>query len=415
MAQNTFADFNSASSSNSTIEGDVTDGSVNIAEGCDLKNMNNAVRSLMAACNLAFGALPSDTARPSYLAAGKLWRDTTTATAPIVKYYDGTDDITVMTFDHTANTVTFSGAIGNVVEDTTPQLGGALDGQGNDLNNLGVVFLTEQAAAEADVAGKGQWWVKTATPNVAMFTDDAGTDFQLATLSGTETLSAKTLTSPTISGTVAGGAVYTSPVLTTPQINDTSADHQYIFGVSELAADRTVTLPLLTGNDTFVFNDFAATLTNKTIAYASNTLTGVAPTASPTFTGTVAAAAATFSGTAEFNGEAQLDGVVQLGTETLTDGTSVSLSMTGASKKTLTCNGAGGATITVSGEVADQTVEVWITQGATPRTVAWSGVDKWVGGSAPTVGTTTGDVDIIVLSSLSDGSTIVGMHVGTAS
>lgn len=56
-----------------------------------------------------------------------------------------------------------------------------------------------------------------------------------------------------------------SPVITTPQINDTSADHQYVFAVSELAADRTVTLPLLTGNDTFVFNSHSATLTNKTL------------------------------------------------------------------------------------------------------------------------------------------------------
>jgi len=56
-----------------------------------------------------------------------------------------------------------------------------------------------------------------------------------------------------------------SPVLTTPQINDTSADHQYVFAVSELTADRTVTMPLLTGNDTFVFNDFTQTMTNKTL------------------------------------------------------------------------------------------------------------------------------------------------------
>ena len=41
------------------------------------------------------------------------------------------------------------------------------------------MFLTEQAAAEADVAGKGQIWVKTATPNEIYFTDDAGTDHQL--------------------------------------------------------------------------------------------------------------------------------------------------------------------------------------------------------------------------------------------
>lgn len=58
----------------------------------------------------------------------------------------------------------------------------------------------------------------------------------------------------------------TSAVLTTPQINDTSADHQYIVAVSELAADRTVTLPLLTGNDEFTFNAHAQTLTNKTLS-----------------------------------------------------------------------------------------------------------------------------------------------------
>ena len=57
----------------------------------------------------------------------------------------------------------------------------------------------------------------------------------------------------------------TSPVMTTPQINDTSADHQYVFAVSELAADRTVTLPQLGGNDTFVFASHTQTLDNKTI------------------------------------------------------------------------------------------------------------------------------------------------------
>lgn len=57
----------------------------------------------------------------------------------------------------------------------------------------------------------------------------------------------------------------TSAVLTTPRINDTSADHQYIFAVSELAANRTITLPLLSGNDTFVFQAHNQTLTNKTL------------------------------------------------------------------------------------------------------------------------------------------------------
>jgi hypothetical protein len=54
-------------------------------------------------------------------------------------------------------------------------------------------------------------------------------------------------------------------VLTLPQINDTSSDHQYILSVCELTADRTVALPLLTGNDEVVFKDHTQTLTNKTL------------------------------------------------------------------------------------------------------------------------------------------------------
>jgi hypothetical protein len=54
-------------------------------------------------------------------------------------------------------------------------------------------------------------------------------------------------------------------VLTLPQINDTSSDHQYVFSVCELTADRTVALPLLSANDEFTFLAHTQTLTNKTL------------------------------------------------------------------------------------------------------------------------------------------------------
>ena len=91
----------------------------------------------------------------------------------------------------------------------------------------------------------------------------AGGNAELVSTVATQTLTNKTMT----------GAIMTSPVLTTPQIEDTSADHQYVFAVSELAADRTVTLPLLAGDDEFVFKDHIQTLTNKTLTSA--TLTGL--------------------------------------------------------------------------------------------------------------------------------------------
>ena len=40
----------------------------------------------------------------------------------------------------------------------------------------GTVTLKEQADAESDVAGEGQIWVNTATPNELWFTDDSGKD-----------------------------------------------------------------------------------------------------------------------------------------------------------------------------------------------------------------------------------------------
>ena len=89
-------------------------------------------------------------------------------------------------------------------------------------------------------------------------------------------------------GALKSGITMTSPVLTTPQINDTSLDHQYIFAGSELTADRTVTLPLLTGNDTFVFADFTQTLTNKTLIATTNVveeISTITDSATPTPTG----------------------------------------------------------------------------------------------------------------------------------
>ena len=44
----------------------------------------------------------------------------------------------------------------------------------------GTMDLLEQAAANADTAAYGQIWVKSTTPNRLMFTDDAGTDFEIS-------------------------------------------------------------------------------------------------------------------------------------------------------------------------------------------------------------------------------------------
>ena len=90
-----------------------------------------------------------------------------------------------------------------------------------------------------------------------------------------------TVTLPTTGtlATLAGSETLSSKVFTAPQINDTSADHQYVFAVSELTQDRTVTLPLLTANDTFVFENQEQTLTTKTMSGSNNTFSNIPGTA----------------------------------------------------------------------------------------------------------------------------------------
>lgn len=68
----------------------------------------------------------------------------------------------------------------------------------NTAPTLNSLYLNEAASAGADVAGDGQFWVLTATPNVPRFTDDAGTDWTLVTNNLAFDMNDKELTSPRI-------------------------------------------------------------------------------------------------------------------------------------------------------------------------------------------------------------------------
>tara|TARA_R100001594_G_scaffold6095_6_gene17897 strand:+ start:3230 stop:4606 length:1377 start_codon:yes stop_codon:yes gene_type:complete len=104
----------------------------------------------------------------------------TTAAGDVASFFS-TGANTVQCVNYTrANGTSVAAASSDLVDDTSPQLGGALDCQGNDITAAGTIKMTEQADAESDTAGAGQIWVDTATPNRFMFTDDAGTDFGIS-------------------------------------------------------------------------------------------------------------------------------------------------------------------------------------------------------------------------------------------
>ena len=77
----------------------------------------------------AINTLNAGSSAPSSQVAGSLWLDTTSASTPTLKFYDGSDQISLCTFNYSANTVNWldSTVSADVSGDSSPQLGGDLD------------------------------------------------------------------------------------------------------------------------------------------------------------------------------------------------------------------------------------------------------------------------------------------------
>jgi hypothetical protein len=126
----------------------------------------------------------SGTSTPSGAVAGTIWLDTTSATAPILKYYDGTDNITLATLDHVANTVNFSDSALDLIADLTPQLGGNLDVNGNSIVSTSNANITLAPNGTGDVVLSADTVkIGDANANATITTDGTG-DLILNTNSG---------------------------------------------------------------------------------------------------------------------------------------------------------------------------------------------------------------------------------------
>jgi hypothetical protein len=81
----------------------------------DLNDFLNAVRTSH-----------SGTSTPSGAVSGTIWLDTTSATTPTLKYYDGTDNISLATIDHVGNTVNWLDSTVSITGLTTTATGTVL-------------------------------------------------------------------------------------------------------------------------------------------------------------------------------------------------------------------------------------------------------------------------------------------------
>lgn len=188
-----------------------------------------------------------------------------------------------------------SGGSGDVTKVGTPvdnEIGvwtgdGTLEGDANftwDGSNLtigtGGIFIKEQADAQADVAGYGQLWVNTATPNELWFTNDAGTDVQLGAAGSDEKVKIDAVATAGYIGAASSDGVlrtgspisytdggdYVTLDIATDGINDTHID--WGTGVNQVSA---VDIPIADGGAIITATEVEGALQENRTAIDLNT------------------------------------------------------------------------------------------------------------------------------------------------
>ena len=165
-----------------------------MSQATDFTIANQSFPSFRSDLNTVLGAINtsnSGSSRPSSAVSGTFWLDTTTSTAPILKFFDGSDDITFATFNTTSNSVNVSDSATDVVGDTTPQLGGNLDVNGNSIvsTSNGDINLTPNGTGRIVLGNASVPATETATISTSKTLDlDTNQNFILTLGSGSNTL-----------------------------------------------------------------------------------------------------------------------------------------------------------------------------------------------------------------------------------
>ena len=159
----------------------------------------------------ASNTLNAGTSAPGSVAAGSLWLDTTSATTPTLKFYDGSDQISLCTFNYSANTVNWldSTVSSDLVNDTSPQLGGNLDTNSQNILIDDAHFIADESGNEQIIfqttgSAVNQFDVTNAAsgsdPTITATGDDANVGLGIVA-KGTGVIQITTTMNPTLTST----------------------------------------------------------------------------------------------------------------------------------------------------------------------------------------------------------------------
>ena len=221
----------------------------------DLVIANQSFPSFRTDLNSALQAIntsQSGTSRPSGAVSGTIWLDTTSATTPTLKYYDGADDISLATLDHSANTVNWLDSTVSVTGLTTTATGTVLTLSDSSLtSSVNLILQNQKEIRFSETTANGVNYVGFKAPaslsadKIWILPSADGTAGQFLKTDGAGNLSFDSLSFSTPL-TVIGNATAGSEIRL-PEDTDNGSNYVALKSPDTLASNLTLTLPSADG------------------------------------------------------------------------------------------------------------------------------------------------------------------------
>jgi hypothetical protein len=222
----------------------------------DFNIANQSFPSFRTDLNNALSAIntsQSGTSRPSGAVAGTIWLDTTSATSPTLKYYDGADDISLATLDHSANTVNWLDSTVSVTGLTTTATGTVLTLSDSSLtSSVNLILQNQKEIRFSETTANGTNYVGFKAPaslsadKIWILPSADGTAGQFLKTDGAGNLSFDSLSFSTPLAVI-GNATAGSEIRL-PEDTDNGSNYVAIKAPDTIASNLTLTLPSADGS-----------------------------------------------------------------------------------------------------------------------------------------------------------------------
>jgi hypothetical protein len=238
----------------------------------DMNIANQGFPAFRSDLNNALSAIQtnhSGTSRPTGAVAGQIWLDTTSATNPTLKFFDGTDDISLATIDYSANTVNWLDSTVSITGLATTATGTVLTlSDTATTQTVNFIIDNEKEIRFSEADGNGSNYVALKAP--ASLASDV--TFTLPSADGTADQVLKTDGSGNLSFADAsgGGIQWQSSIVTTSTLSAVAGNGYWINTTSNAC---TITLPASASvGDQIIFVDYDRTWGTNAVTIDQNSL-----------------------------------------------------------------------------------------------------------------------------------------------